>query len=62
MSNRAALFAAIEGGSSFWSNEISTRGADEVFSRLVGGAYPDRNSALKISERLLSIRGEEVLA
>ena len=61
MSNRAALFAAIEGGSSFWSNEISTRGADEVFSRLVGGAYPDRNSALKISERLLSIRGEEVL-
>ena len=61
MSNRAALFAAIEGGSTFWANEISTRGIDEVFERLMATKYPDKNSALRISERLNSIKGEEIL-
>ena len=58
---RAALFAAIEGGSTFWANEIASRGVDGVYDRLHAGFYPDRNSATKISERLVSLDGEQVL-
>ena len=61
MTKRAALFAAIEGGSTYWSNEIITRGVDEVYERLYAGVYPKHHSAEKISERLGTLVGEKVL-
>lgn len=36
---RLALFEAIEGGSKFWPNQISTYGAPEVCDRIACGAY-----------------------
>jgi predicted Rossmann fold nucleotide-binding protein DprA/Smf involved in DNA uptake len=36
---RARLFAAIEGGSSFWSREIFSNGASYVLDRALNGAY-----------------------
>lgn len=57
------LFAAIEGGSEFWSNEVITKGAEVVRDDLLADRYsPNKNSAAKISERLRILRGEEVLA
>ncbi len=56
---RAQLFAAIEGGSVPWYEEISKFGAIEVRDRLVAGEY---SAASKIRERLIQNSGEEVLA
>ena len=36
---RLALFAAIEGGNSFWAREIQSRGATETFQRITSGNY-----------------------
>ena len=36
---RLALFTAIEGGSSFWSREISEKGVQTVFDRIKSNAY-----------------------
>ncbi|CAN2189136.1 Smf Predicted Rossmann fold nucleotide-binding protein involved in DNA uptake [Candidatus Nanopelagicaceae bacterium] len=36
---RLALFASIEAGTSFWSHEISTHGALDVYTRLKSGGY-----------------------
>ena len=36
---RLALFAAIEGGSSFWSREIAEKGVPAVFDRIKANAY-----------------------
>jgi len=59
---RAELFAAIEGGSIFWANEIVKRGAADVKERILENAYSDtKNSGEKIHSRLKSICGEEVL-
>ena len=59
---RAELFASIEGGSIFWSNEIVTRGVLAVKERLLAGTYTDmKNSGEKILSRLKSICGEKVL-
>lgn len=33
------LFAAVEGGSPFWAEEVKARGAREVVARSIGGAY-----------------------
>ena len=55
---RAQLFAAIEGGSIPWYEEISKFGAIEVRDRLVAGEY---NAAGKIRERISQSSGEEVL-
>ena len=56
---RAHLFAAIEGGSAFWSKEISDLGAIEVRDRLLSGEY---SAAAKIADRLKICTGEEVIA
>ena len=56
---RAQLFAAIEGGSVPWYEEISKFGAIEVRDRLIAGEY---SAASKIRERLIQNSGEEVLA
>ena len=34
---RLALFASIEAGTSFWSHEITARGAVDVYARLKTG-------------------------
>ena len=36
---RARLFAAVEGGSSFWSREVFSNGASYVLDRALTGAY-----------------------
>ena len=36
---RLALFAAIEGGATFWSREITERGVQSVFDRIKGNVY-----------------------
>ena len=56
---RAQLFAAIEGGSVFWSEEIATLGPIEVRDRLFAGEYP---AASKITERIKQTTGEEVIS
>jgi hypothetical protein len=53
------LFAAIEGGSVPWSEEILKLGPIEVRDRLINGDY---SSAGKVRERLKQNSGEEVLA
>ena len=56
---RAQLFAAIDGGSVSWYQEISKLGAIEVRDRLVAGGYP---AAPKISDRISMTTGEEVFS
>ena len=56
---RAQLFAAIEGGSVPWNEEILKFGPIEVRDRLIHGDY---SAAGKVRERLKLISGEEVLA
>lgn len=58
---RAHLFSAIEGGSIFWSTEISKFGAIEVRDRIVDKKYGESNSASKIAESLKQSSGEEVI-
>lgn len=55
---RAQLFAAIEGGSVPWYEEILKLGPIEVRDRLIAGEY---SAAGKIQERLMQSSGEEVL-
>ena len=60
---RAILFSAIEGGSQFWSDEISTSGPVRVLARLKSDFYKEaKHSAQKIAERVNARNGEEVLA
>jgi DNA protecting protein DprA len=56
---RAQLFAAIEGGSVPWNEEILKIGPIEVRNRLCAGAY---KTASKAAERINQTTGEEVLA
>ena len=56
---RAQLFAAIEGGSVPWNEEILKFGPIEVRDRLINGDY---SAAGKVRERLKLNSGEEVLA
>ena len=48
---RLALFAAIEGGSSFWSREITEKGVDSVFDRITKNSYDSIKHAASV-ERL----------
>ncbi|MFM2364774.1 MAG: hypothetical protein RLY79_443, partial [Actinomycetota bacterium] len=60
---RLALFSAIEGGHVFWSQEISSSGAEYVYKKLSTGGYDqvkfaktiDRLRATNVSEILTSI-------
>ena len=56
---RAQLFAAIEGGSIPWNEEISKLGPIEVRDRLSSGAY---RTASKAADRINQITSEEVLS
>ena len=56
---RAQLFAAIEGGSASWSEEIMKLGPVEVRDRLLKNEY---STAGKITERLKLSSGEEVVS
>ena len=58
---RAILFSAIEGGQSFWSSEISSRGALVVYEKLLRGGY-DSIKYEKLISSLLGINGDQVLA
>lgn len=61
MNYRLALFYAIEGGSTFWTNEISQKGVIQVYEELVGDFYHgNRNAAEKISAKLKSAKSEEL--
>ena len=61
MNYRLALFSAIEGGSPFWSEEISRKGVIRVYEELIGDFYQGkRNSAEKIASRLKSVDCEKL--
>ena len=60
MNYRLALFSAIEGGSQYWSQEISQKGVARVYEELVGDYYQgNRNSAEKIAAKLKSVDCEK---
>jgi DNA protecting protein DprA len=60
---RLELFAAIEGGSRYWSNEIDIHGPVMVRDRIRADMYaPDQHSSKRIAERLRALAGEGVLA
>jgi DNA protecting protein DprA len=58
---RAILFSAIEGGQSFWSSEISTKGEVAVYEKLLGGGY-DSIKYEKFITSLRGINGDQVLS
>lgn len=52
---RLRLFQAIEGGSTFWSEEFMKFGGDELISRLLEGKYDaTKRSSARIKSELLS--------
>jgi DNA processing protein len=53
---RLALFAAIEGGHIFWSQEISVNGAEYVYKKLSGGGY----DAIKYAKTIDRIRATNI--
>ncbi len=58
---RLRLFNAIEGGSTFWSEELVKCGAEELVDRLESGAYDkEKKSALRIKEFLLADHVEKL--
>jgi DNA processing protein len=59
---RAQLFAAIEGGSVFWSEEIAKFGAIEVRDRIIAGGYnSERDSGARIADRMASTVGPQII-
>jgi DNA processing protein len=52
---RLALFAAIEGGHVYWSQEIATYGSDHVYKKLIEGGY-DGVKFAKTIERLRAVK------
>jgi DNA protecting protein DprA len=57
---RARLFAAIEGGSSFWSREIFSNGASYVLDRALNSGYDPIKYARTV-EKLKSTNADELL-
>jgi DNA processing protein len=58
---RLRLFNAIEGGSTFWNEELVKFGAEELVDRLKSGAYDkEKKSALRIKEFLLTDHVEKL--
>ena len=57
---RARLFAAVEGGSTFWSREVFSNGASYVIDRAFNGGYDPIKYARTI-EKLKSSNAEELL-
>mgnify|MGYP003347932900 FL=1 len=46
------LFACIDGGNEYWSQEVKANGAELVFSGIEAGFYSHHTSSIKIKERL----------
>ena len=57
---RARLFDAIEGGSPFWSRQITEFGAGAVAEKIDGGGY-DRVKYDRVITRMRSINAEQLL-
>ena len=57
---RARLFAAIEGGSSFWSREVFSNGASYVLDRALNGGYDPIKYARSI-EKISSSNSDQVI-
>ena len=51
---RARLFAAVEGGSTFWSREVFSNGASYVLDRVLSGGYDPIKYARTIEKLKLS--------
>ena len=58
---RLALFSVIEGGHTFWSNEITTNGAKHVHKKLLTSGY-DSVKYGKIMQALREVNCEEIAA
>ncbi len=58
---RLALFAVIEGGHLFWSQEISSSGGEYVYQKLIAGGY-DQVKFAKTIDRLRTISVGEIAA
>lgn len=58
---RAALFSAIEGGHTFWSQEIYSQGALPVYEKLINNGYDSIKYEKLIAELKLH-SGEQVIA
>jgi DNA protecting protein DprA len=56
---RLALFSAIEGGHVFWSQEISSSGAEYVYKKLSTGGY-DQVKFAKTIDRLRATNASEI--
>ena len=56
---RVALFSVVEGGHTFWSNEITTNGALHVFQKLSSSGY-DSVKYGKVMQSLRAINCEEI--
>ena len=50
--SRIRLFAALDGGDRFWSNEIQVHGAETVTERIKAGNYDDKRSMRRIKSKL----------
>ena len=58
--SRVRLFSAIEGGSTFWSREIESKGAEQVLSDALDGLY-DPVKYSRILEKLRVSNADEIL-
>lgn len=59
---KLVLFAAIEGGSKFWSNELATHGADEVISRILAHVYDaKRKNVERIRDQIFRSNHDELV-
>ena len=58
--SRVRLFSAIEGGSTFWSREIESKGAEQVLSDALDGVY-DPVKYARTLEKLRVSNADEIL-
>jgi len=60
--SRLRLFAALEPGDKFWSNELEAYGADELVARILGNCYvSSKRAAIRARERLESQSIEKLM-
>jgi DNA processing protein len=60
-SARAALFASIEGGSNFWTQEIESFGVVRVYEKACGGGY-DPIKYEKVLKRISTANPDQILS
>ena len=62
LQSRVQLFAAIEGGSIYWSNEIATLGSDAVLEKILDNGYrEEKNSIGYIAKVIRSYNSNQLL-